>query len=72
MSAANEDTDRDAIASRCSHGGEEPTAIADRSHEPVRCRWCGGHGFVLDDLWIDDTIDECPRCKGTGLEINTA
>lgn len=71
MSAANEDTDRDAIASCCSHGGEEPMAIADRSHEPVQCRWCGGKGWG----WISSfsTVSRpCWVCKGTGLAKDTA
>jgi len=60
----------DAVASCCSHGGEEPMAIADRSHdsaggnkwsyleEPTRCET---HGFYS---WIR----ACPYCASETVD----
>ena len=65
MSAANEDTDRDAIASCCSHGGEEPMAIADRSHEPACACCCGVGSYLIHDQSNEMRV-ECEECKGSG------
>jgi len=70
MSATKEDSDDDAIASCCSHGGEEPMAIADRSHEPRRmpCTQCLGQGYIwLSDGYVARVVT-CHRCTGVGIE----
>lgn len=70
MSEAKERLPEQSNASGCSHGGEQRTEVSARSHEPAKCRKCGGRGWVDGESRLASFV--CGLCLGTGLEKDTA
>ena len=72
MSAANDESSREAASSSAGLCGTEGEIFDDPSDEPA-CLVCGGEGWVEGRDYLDwdedgyDDMIECTSCHGSGL-----